>query len=107
MTSAGVTRGHTGDVGSFTALFFRGRPIIGDEKCTAGRFYWLNENHLYIAKWPQPPFPGYVSKPNMHGFIWTGWKLPTNQDAATGQFLFYGQLVCDSPRTCSYMTNKT
>jgi len=106
MTRAGVRRGVGGELG-FTALFFRGVPIISDEKCTSGRFYWLNENHLGLATWPYPNFPGYVTKPAYHGFCWTGLKLPLNQDASVGQFLFYGQLVTDSCRTHAYMTNKS
>lgn len=102
----GVTRGQGGELG-FTSLFFRGVPIAQDEKCTAGRFYWLNENHLGLAMWPYPDFPGYVTKPAYNGFCWTGLKMPTNQDASVGQFLFYTQLVTDACRTHSYMTGKS
>jgi len=108
MTRAGVQKGQTGELG-FTSLFFRGRPIVSDEKCTSGRFYWLNENHIGLAMWPYPTeiFPGYVTKPEYNGFCWTGLKVPTNQDAAVGQLLLYTQLVTDACRTHSYMTNKT
>lgn len=106
VTNAGVKQGQTGELG-FTALFFRGVPVVADEKCTSGRFYWLNEKHVGFAVWPYPDFPGYVTKPNYHGFAWTGLKLPTNQDASVGQFLFYGQLVTDACRTHSYMTGKS
>lgn len=104
----GITRGQGADLG-FTALFFRGRPIASDERCTSGRFYWLNENHIGLAMWPYPipEFPGYVVKPNYNGFCWTGLKMPTNQDASCGQLLFYTQLVTDSVRTHSYMTGKS
>lgn len=102
----GIRTGQGAELG-YTALFFRGRPIVADEKCTSGRFYWLNENHIGLAKWSYPNFPGYVTKPNYNGFCWTGLKLPTNQDASVGQFLFYSQLVTDACRTHSYMTNKS
>lgn len=106
VTRAGVTKGQTGELG-FTSLFFRGRPIIADEKCTSGRFYWLNENHIGLATWPYPDFPGYVTKPEYHGFCFTGLKMPTNQDATVGQLLLYAQLVTDACRTHSYMTGKS
>jgi hypothetical protein len=106
MTKAGVQKGQSGELG-YTSLFFRGIPIVSDAKCTAARFYWLNENHLGFAMWPYPDFPGYVTKSNYNGFCWTGLKLPTNQDAAVGQFLFYTQLVTDSCRSHSYMTGKS
>jgi len=106
MTTAGVVKGQTGELG-FTSLFFRGIPVVADEKCPSGRIYMLNEKHLGLAMWAYPDFPGYVTKPNYNGFCWTGLKIPTNQDATVGQFLFYTQLVTDAVRTQSYMTSKS
>lgn len=106
MTSAGVQKGQTGELG-YTSLFFRGVPIVADEKCTSGRFYFLNENHIGLAMWPYPDFPGYVTKPEYNGFCFTGLKMPTNQDASVGQLLMYTQLVTDAVRTHSYMTSKS
>ncbi len=106
MTREGVKKGQTGEAG-FTSYFFRGGPIVADEKCPSGYFYWLNENHIGLATWPYPNLPGYVTKPNYNGFCWTGLKVPTNQDATVGQFLFYPQLVTDSRRSHSYMTGKS
>lgn len=107
VTREGVERnGETGVFG-VDALFYRGKPIVADEKCTANTFWWINERHMWIYTWPYPDFPGYVAKPNYNGFAWTGLKLPLNQDASVGQFLFYGQLVTDSCRSHSYMTGKS
>ncbi len=102
----GVKRGLSGELG-YTTLFFRGVPIVSDEKCTAGYFYFLNENHIGLATWPYPDGMGYTTKSNYFGFAWTGLKVPTNQDATVGQFLWYGDLITDSPRTHSFMTSKT
>lgn len=106
MTDLGVKKGQTGEAG-FTSLFFRGIPVVWDDKCTAGYIYLINENHLGLAMWPYPDFPGYVTKPEYNGFAWTGLKIPTNQDATVGQFLLYGQFVTDSCRLHSYMTGKS
>ena len=106
MTKAGVKRGQTGEAG-FTTMFFRGVPIVADEKCPSGYVYLLDETHLGLATWPYPDFPGYVTKPNYNGFCWTGLKIPTNQDATVGQFLYYVQLVTDSRRSHAYMTGKS
>lgn len=106
LTREGVKAGVTGEAG-FTALSFRGVPIISDEKCPSGYFYLLNEDKMGLAMWPYPDFPGYVTKPNYNGFCWTGLKVPTNQDASVGQFLFYTQLVTNERRAHSYMTGKT
>lgn len=106
MTRAGVRRGQAGELG-FTTLFFRGVPIVADPKCTSGYFYFLDENHIGLGRWPYPDSMGYVTKSNYHGFAWTGLKVPTNQDATVGQFLFYGDLITDSCRAHSYMTGKS
>lgn len=106
VTKDGVTKGQGSDLG-FAALFFRGKPIVSDQKCTAGYFYWLNERHIGLAKWSYPDFPGYKVMPNYNGFAFTGLKIPTNQDATIGQFLFYSELVTDACRTHSYMTGKS
>ncbi len=106
ITRDGVKQGLGAELG-YTALFFRGVPIVADQKCPSGYFYWLNERHIGLAKWPYPDFPGYVTKPAYNGFCWTGLKVPTNQDATVGQFLFYGELVTDACRTHSFMTSKS
>jgi len=101
-----ITKGRLADIG-ISALQYKGKPIISDYKCTSGRFYWLNTKHVWVYTWPSPDFPGYVSKPNYNGFIWTGLKSPTNQDASVGRFLFYGNLATDACRLHSYMTGKS
>lgn len=85
----------------FRALTFRGVPIVADEKCTSGNIYTLNENHLAFYTIPQP------GRQMKNGFAWTGFKEPVNQDAITGQLLYYGQFVCDSPRTQARRTGVT
>ena len=82
----------------FRALTFRGIPFVSDEKCTAQEIYTINENHL---KFYTINRPGQSLK---HGFSWTGFKEPANQDAVVGQLLWAGQLTCDSPRTMARRT---
>ena len=88
----------------FRALAYRGIPVASDEKCTSGYIYTINENHLNFYKIPSHPEMRYSVK---DGFMWTGWRQPTNQDALAGAFLWYGQLVCDSPRTQAVRTGVT
>lgn len=76
----------------FRALSFRGIPVVADEKCPAGNIFTLNENHLSFYTIPQ------VEREVKFGFGWTGWKEPVNQDAVSGQLLWYGQLITDGPR---------
>lgn len=105
MTQFGITRngntGQTGDIG-FDTLFFRGVPVVADEKCPSGRVYLINERHLFFAKMNHAKYP--TSK---NGFAWTGLKEPINQDAEVGQFFLYGNVVADSCRVHSYMTSKS
>ena len=93
--------GQTGDIG-FDALYFRGVPVVADEKCTSGYMYMLNENHLWMATLPHAKYGT-----TKNGFAWTGLKEPTNQDASVGQFLLYAQMICDSRRTQALLTNKS
>lgn len=87
------------------SIYYRGVPIIADEKCTAANFYFLNENHLWLYRLDADPM--FAKGGTKNGFGWTGWKFSQNQDAAVGQLLWYGQMFGDSPRTMSRRTNIT
>ena len=85
----------------FNAIYFRGVPIVSDEKCTSGNLYFLNTKHLNLYEIEADPMFAQASK---NGFSWTGWKKSANQDVITSQLLWAGQLVSDSPRTMSRRT---
>jgi len=119
--AAGSTRGKVnrlGDVGAgqtltglagYTAIYFRGIPIVVDDKCPSGDIWYLNRDFIFWSGLPHYKY-GSVSLgggiiegvdntvPTNHGIAWTGFKTPINQDGVTGQFLLYGQLICTSPR---------
>ena len=112
VTKKGVVRERgalQGDVG-FDALWFRGTPIVKDEKCTSGYMYFLNENYLEFYSLPHPDAEkaamggnqpeGFYTKdsPEMPVISWTGWKRPVNQDAVIGQLIIYGDLINRNPR---------
>lgn len=78
----------------FNSLYFRGVPLVADEKCTTGRLYTLNENHIWFYTFSNLP----NAKSIKNGFGWTGLKEPVNQDGSVGQFLWYGNLASDGPR---------
>jgi hypothetical protein len=107
-----------GEIG-FDALFFRGMPIAKDEKCTAGRLYFLNEatiqwyglkSHKYsninlaTSQFENSP---YENAPKSFGFVWTGLKEPVNQYAEIGQIMLLGNLVGTNPRLNSVLTSIT
>lgn len=85
----------------FRALTFRGIPFVADEKATSGNIFTINEKHLFFYNIPQ------VDRQMKGGFGWTGFKEPANQDAVVGQLLWYGQLICDAPRTNARRTGVT
>ena len=119
--AAGSKRGkinRLGDVGAgqaltglagYTAIYYRGIPIVKDAKCTAGYIYYLNRKFTYWAGLPHVKH-GMINLggdmiegvdnmvPRNHGISWTGFKEPLNQDGETGQFIMYGQLMSDLPR---------
>src|SRR3990167_1034106 len=97
---AGGTAGISGNAG-VNAIFFRGVPIITDEKCTAANLYTLNENHLFLYEIDADPLFAVGSK---EGFSFSGWKKSINQNEIVGHLLFAGQLVGDSPRTMARRT---
>jgi len=119
--AAGSFRGKVnrlGDVGAgqtltglagYTAIYYRGIPIVADDKCSSGDIYYLNRNFIFWSglshyKYGMVNLGGSILEgvdneaPRNHGIAWTGFKEPINQDGVTGQFLLYGQLICTSPR---------
>ena len=124
MGGAKVTRGETVRPGAplgegqtgFEALMFRGKPIVADEKCASGLFYWLNENFIDFyalkAAWysainmSHSTIEGgyYDDIPEKNfGFSWSGWKEPSNQFARTAQIILMGNLVSGGPRNQAKM----
>ena len=85
-------------------LWWRGIPIISDEKCTSGNLFTLNENHLFLYTLD---YTNDVVESNKEGFAFTGFKKSQNQNAVVGHLLFAGQLVGDSPRTMARRTGIT
>ena len=99
-----TTRGKGGQVGDtgFDSIYVRGIPVVKDDKCTSTYIYNINEENIWFATIPHPDYPTMSN-----GIAWTGLKEPTNQDAKVGQFLLYGNFICNSRRTSSYLTGKT
>ena len=111
VTSTGINPASQGFAGGsgFVALMFRGTPVVKDEKCTAGYMYFLNEKYLDFHALGHPEniaikpmsntIDGVYSQAgsNIPVFYWSGWLKPTNQDARTGHFTVYGDLINKNP----------
>ena len=113
--SKGAATGQSGDIG-FDALFFRGVPVVSDEKQDDGTIQLINEKHLWLAVKKHPKhasvnvraLPGRGAEAETFtGFSFTGFKEPVNQDAVVAQLLWYGELIADSCRHHAYLTSKS
>ena len=101
-------QGLVGEAG-FTALLFKGVPIIADEKCTSGVLYFVNENYLDWYALPsamnkaieydasQIDGNDYGSNVKGLGFSWTGWIRPTNGYSVIGHIILGGELISADP----------
>lgn len=81
--------------GGFQSLEFKGRPVVYDEECPAGKVYFLNPKYLSLVG---------------HSDVWfkmTPFIRPNNQDVRIAQILSYGNLVMSSRRHHAVLLGKT
>lgn len=113
MMKAGTTGGS-----GFTALFYRGVPIVADEKATSGTFFWLNEDWidwyaLPVALTEPIKFRNQDIKGNDYssvtglGFSWSGWIKPSNSASVVGHIYLGGELVTFNPKRHGKLTGIT
>ena len=113
---ASTVKGLSGGTG-FTALYYNGKPILADEKCTSGAFIMLNEDYV---NWYALPF--YNAKPIAYksqiegndygapiglGFSWSDWIIPANSGSVVGHIYFGGQFVTTNPKRHGKLTGVT
>lgn len=105
--SAGDSR--LGALGGFRSIDYRGVPVVPDDMCPTGTYFWLNENYLdfYGLK------AGELQKVSnnievQEGFYYdvdfpSAWQFrpmmsPINQYGEVGLLFLMGNLVCGQPR---------
>lgn len=104
----------------FTGLFYKGFPVLADEKCTSGVLFFLNEDFLSFYALPMAMTEPIKYSPveivgNDYesdqalglGFSWSGWIKPTNQAAVVGHVYLGGDFVCDNPKRQGKLTGIT
>lgn len=119
-TRAGATarEGQLSGGQGFTAITYRGMPIVADEKATSQTLFFLNENYLDFyslrdADLQDIPSVGtlidgvYTDAPVPSVFQWTGFKPPVNQYAEAGQLIAMGNLISWQPRRQGRLTGIT
>lgn len=110
----GTIKGLSGGTG-FTALYYNGKPILMDEKCTSGTFQMLNENYVdfYALPYKFAKPVKYKSQiegndynaPIGLGFSWSDWIIPANSASVVGHIYFGGQFVTTNPKRHGKFTN--
>ena len=96
----------------FNALFFRGVPIVADDKCTSGKMWGINERHIAwyglksASKKYSPIQIGgnkqidgvYSDVPSKNmGFNFSGLIDSINQYAEVGHIILLGNLISFNP----------
>ena len=102
----------------FTALYFKGFPILADEKSTAQQLAFVNEDYLDwyglpLALTEPVKFKSQDVRGNDYsnllglGFSFSGWIKPSNQAAIVGHIYLGGELVASAPRFMGRLTGIT
>ena len=110
----------TGMVGGtgFTGLYYKGFPILADEKATSGVLYFLNEDFLDWYALPvamttpvsyrsQDIEGNDYSEVTGLGFSWSDWIKPTNSASVVGHIYLGGEFVSQNPKRHGKLTGIT
>ncbi len=110
----------TGLIGGtgFTGLFFKGFPILADEKCNTGNLYFLNDEFLDFyalplatteaVKYKTQDIEGNdYSEVEGLGFSWSNWIKPTNSASIIGHVYLGGELISQNPLRQGVLTGCT
>src|SRR3990167_2765369 len=112
-----VGQGLIGGTG-FTGLFFKGFPILADEKATSGVLYFVNEDYIHwvalpVAMTKAVKFRSQDIEGNDYsdveglGFSWSDWINPTNSASVVGHVYLGGELISANPKRHGKLTGIT
>lgn len=116
--SVGLSKSGLAGGTGFTALDYKGMPILSDEKATAQTLFFCNENYLQwkALKVPMSEAINFASKDiegndysNVKGlgFSFGGWIKPSNAAAIVGHIYLGGELVGTNPKRHGKLTGIT
>lgn len=102
----------------FTALYFKGFPVIADRKCTSQTMYFVNEDYLNFYAAPLEgtmpiKYKAVDIKGNDYsdvmglGFTWSDFIKPTNQAAYIAHVYLAGELISENPGRHGKLTGIT
>ena len=100
----------------FNAISFRGRPVVADDKCTSGVFFWLNERYLEFRRLVSKDLKQVSSNPEktegpdadikQPSFLQLkDFMSPINQFGEIGALIVMGNYICRAPRRQGKITN--
>ena len=121
-----ISRKDAGATGGFSAITFRGMPIIKDDACTSGVLYFINERYLTWRGRTRVPnaYKGQLEKvslgerktiegvgaetmPTDAGWFFQKMQMMPNQAGMIGRFHVLGQMVGEQPRRHGKLTGIT
>lgn len=79
----------------FQAIRFNNADVVVDSHCSSGEFYFFNTSFL-----------DFIVHTNRN-FAFSGFQMPTNQDALIGHIFWAGELIASNPRMNSRLTGLT
>ena len=112
-----IGQGMIGGTG-FTGLFYKGFPILADEKSTSGVLYFVNEDFidwyaLPMAMTSPIKYRSQDIEGNDYsdvtglGFSWSDWIKPTNAASVVGHIYLGGELISQNPKRHGKLTGIT
>lgn len=102
----------------FNAISYRGRPVVADDKCPAGTFFWLNERYLEFRRLLSSDLKSVDSNPKVTegpdadikqpSFLQLkDFMSPVNQFGEIGALIVMGNYICRAPRRQGKITGIT
>lgn len=103
----------------FNAISLRARPLVADDKCPSGNYYWLNENYLEFRSLKDDQLRQVSANTEVEDGFSSDVKFEAspiqfrdmmssiNQHGEIGAFLVFGQFVNKAPRRQGKLINKT
>lgn len=109
-------QGLRGDIG-FDSVWYRGTPMIADDKCTAQKLFLVNEKYFFFVGIDLPGYQKFnTSEQNVQGpqafpiprgFNWSGMLRSTSQPAEVGHLYYVGNFISPDPRRQGQLTDIT
>ena len=98
------------------AITVRGRPVVPDDACPSGQFFWVNEHYHAFRNLQDPDLKSFSMNPRVEDVATPVPKSPVqlrdmmkavDQYGEIGALMIFGQFANKTPRLSSKLTNKS